>query len=76
MVRSYGPIFIGREITISGSTWVLGEKISEKVDSRDKRQCESMNDIREARAVFVCSKRYGYGPNEAVMKIIMQLVPR
>ncbi|KAK2758288.1 hypothetical protein FQN54_004134 [Arachnomyces sp. PD_36] len=72
----FGPEFIGQEVTFSKpnpSTWVLKEQISEHADSYNQEDCEELDLIPEARAVFTCSRRDGEGPEEAIIKILMQI---
>lgn len=54
---------------------MLEEGISEKADDFDETDCKEMDEVREARAVFICSKRDGNGPEKAIMKVFMQSVP-
>ncbi|KAK2754651.1 hypothetical protein FQN54_006784 [Arachnomyces sp. PD_36] len=69
--------FVGQEITFPGpgsnsSTWLLTEQISENLRSRPKEWCDEYGFKSEVRGVFYCSKVAGEGPDEAVIKIIMQ----
>ena len=73
----FGPELFGQEVTFiepNPSTWVLEEMISEHAACYDEVDCKDMSIIPEARAVFLCSKRDGDGPEEALIKIYMQFV--
>jgi hypothetical protein len=70
--------FIDLTVTFPGpnaSTWVIREQIFENPDQRPQDECEEFDMISEARGVFICSKIEGYGPTEAVIKVVMQFVP-
>ncbi|KAK2760839.1 hypothetical protein FQN54_002078 [Arachnomyces sp. PD_36] len=72
----FGPSFTGLEVQFSGrcpSVWKLEQQISEHADFCSRQECEDLDDISEARAVFLCSKVDGYGPQEAIMKVFMQI---
>ncbi|KAK2765574.1 hypothetical protein FQN54_008428 [Arachnomyces sp. PD_36] len=72
----FGPNFLNLKVTFpgpKGSTWALKEKISENADILSQETCEEFEMIPEVRGVFVCSKIEGYGPSEAIIKVIMQI---
>lgn len=74
----FGPSFKGLKVHFPGSrpsSWKLEQQISEHADFYTRGECEDLDDISEARAVFLCSKVDGHGPQEAVMKVFMQFVP-
>lgn len=74
----FGPRFIGLKVQFPGprgsSNWVLQKQLSEHADCLCREECEDLDDISEARGVFLCSKIDGDGPQEAVIKVFMQLV--
>lgn len=55
------------------STWKLKKKITDR-ERHFYPQGYSSSKYPEARAVYICSKVEGTGPDEAVMKIKMQYV--
>lgn len=71
----FGPWFSGLRVTFPGpnpSTWLLREQISENDKVETQSFCGEMDIISEARAVFICSKIEGDGPEEAMIKVFMQ----
>lgn len=66
--------FIGMKVEFPKSNWILSKQISEHAHSYTQEECQDLDAISEARAVFFCSKVDGDGPQEAVMKAFMQSV--
>ena len=73
----FTPEFVGMKVEFPGpnpSTWTLREGISEHANNYGEEQCKGGDYIPEARAVFLCNKDKGDGPEEAVMKVFLQFV--
>ncbi|KAH8804583.1 hypothetical protein F5884DRAFT_859207 [Xylogone sp. PMI_703] len=64
--------FLGSEISFPDSTWRLETKLSEHEYYEGERSAK-IGLGSEARAVFLCSKLTGSGPEQAIIKIRMQI---